>query len=448
MDSAPLIPLLYVWILILGVIVFAVLKRPSCGLTMSYCFQMWMLYWLGALIHVFPWSELPETEYAVLGFQQATWGMAAFLLGLLIASKPLGKAILGKDILEPSGDGSDIEMDMAKARKYVNMGLISYFFIAPTIGRLRGFNALPAATSQMVVSGCCLQAWMVWHKSGKAGLLRVLPQTILIPMVTLIRQGFLSYGVMALSTIMLFIAQFFRPRWLLALAFLVSAYPGLTVYVSYMRDRNDIRAVVWSGQDSSLKDRLATGWHTLSTLDAFDPFNPEHLEYIDGRLNQNGLVGTAVANLADQGGYLHGSTIKDALLAMIPRLIWPSKPMSAGSGNLAARLTGLEFASGTSVGVGPVLEFYGNFGTVGVVLGFFFFGSLIGALDYCAGVGLRLGNWSMFTSFFLVGISCLNVSGSLVEITAGAVAAAVVAYAIRRMERKQQRQFQPAPAMP
>jgi hypothetical protein len=289
---------------------------------------------------------------------------------------------------------------------------------------------------------------MVWRKSGKAGLIHILPQTILIPMVTLIRQGFLSYGVMALATIMLFIAQFFRPRWLLALAFLASAYPGLTVYVSYMRDRDDIRAVVWSGQNNSLRDRLETGWHTLSTMEAFDPYNPSHLEAIDNRLNQNGLVGTAVANLAEQGEFLHGSTIKDALLAMIPRLIWPSKPIGAGSGNLAARLSGLEFAAGTSVGVGPVLEFYGNFGTRGVLLGFFFFGALVGALDYCAGVGLRLGNWSMFTSFFLVGISCLNVSGSLVEITAGALAAAVVAYVIRRMDRKERRQWQAAPALP
>jgi hypothetical protein len=450
-DSAPLVPLLYLWILILGVIVFVVLKRPSCGLAMSYCFQMWMLYWLGALIHVFPWSELPETEYVVLGFQQATWGIAAFAIGLIVASKPLGKAILGKKTPEPTGDGSNIEMDLMKARKYISLGLISYFVLAPTIGRLRGFNALPAAASQLVVSGCCLQAWMVWHRSGKSGLIHTLPQTILIPLVTLVRQGFMSYGVLALSTIMLFVAQFFRPRWLLAAAFLLSAYPGLSVYVSYMRDRNDLRAVVWSGEGSSLSERLAAGWHTISTMEAFDPFNPDHLEYIDGRLNQAGLVGTAVANLASTDGFLHGSTIKDAFLAMIPRLIWPSKPIGAGSGNLASRLTGLEFARGTSVGVGPVLEFYGNFGTIGVLLGFFFFGALVGALDYCAGVSLRLGNWAMFTSFFLVGISCLNVSGSLVEISAGAVASAVVAGAIRRLERKEQRQLHATaviPAMP
>lgn len=407
-----------------------------------------MLYWLGALIHAFPWADLPETDFVVLGFQQATWGLAAFTVGLLVASKSLGKAILGRGVREPAGDGSDVEMDLAKARKYLMLGLVSYFILAPTIGRIKGLNALAAVTSQMVVSGACLQAWMVWHRSGKAGLLRILPQTILIPVVTVVHQGFMSYGILAISTIMLFVAQFFRPRWLLAAGALICVYPGLTAYVTYMRDRADIRAVVWSSEGSSLSERVQTAWHTVTTLEPFDPFKPEHLEAIDGRLNQNGLVGSGVAYLAGAGQFLNGSTIKDALLAMIPRLIWPSKPISAGSGNLATTLTGIDFATGTSVGVGPVLEFYGNFGTKGVLFGFFFFGALIGALDYCAGVALRLGNWAQFTFFFLIGIACLNVGGSLVEITAGAVASGVVGGLVRRMERKEQRRLQAAAALP
>jgi hypothetical protein len=275
---------------------------------------------------------------------------------------------------------------------------------------------------------------MAWHRHGKAGLLHTLPQTLAIPMVTVVGQGFMSYGVLAVSTIMLFVAQFFRPRWILIAGGLVSAYLGLTVYVSYMRDRDEIRGVVWYSEDKSLTTRLQTGWHTVSTLDSFNPKDPDQLGYIDNRLNQNGLVGMAVDNLSGSGEYLKGSSIGDAALAMIPRLIWRDKPIRAGSGNLVSQLTGLEFASGTSVGIGPVLEFYGNFGTTGILIGFFILGTLVGTLDLCAGTYLRLGNWTMFTCYFLVGISCLNVSGSLVEITAGAMASLVVAIVIRRRE--------------
>jgi len=435
MDSDSLPPLLWAWGFIVIPLLYLVVRRPCSGLVASYCFQMWMLYWLGALIHVFPWSELPDTDHVVLGFQQATWGMAAFAAAAIIAGPALGRLMLGKGVPETVPEGFQVEMDPASARRYIKIGLISYFILAPTVGRINGLNGVGAAASQLVVTGCCLQSWIAWQRGGKTALLRTIPQTFLIPMVTLVKQGFMSYGVLAISTIMLFVAQFFRPRWILFVGFAVGAYLGLTVYVSYMRDRTEIRSVVWT-EDRSTRDKIQAGWNTLTTLDAFDPKNQEQLEYIDGRLNQDGLVGTAVDRLSNGGEFLNGATIRDALLGMIPRLLWPSKPIVGGSGNLAATLTGLEFASGTSVGIGPVLEFYGNFGTKGVVLGFFFLGALIGALDFCAGVHLRLGNWTMFTFFFLVGISCLNVSGSLVEITAGAMASLVVATVVRRRERK------------
>jgi hypothetical protein len=446
MDSNSLTPLLWSWVFVLFPLIGWALRRPSSGLVVSYCFQMWMLYWLAALIHALPWAQLPETDLVVLGFQQATWGIAAFAVGAIVAGPALGKAMLGKGVPQTLPEELHVEMDPAVARRYLKMGLISYFILSPTIGRLRGLNAISATAAQLVVAGCCLQSWMAWHRSGKAGLLRTLPQTLLIPAVILVRQGFLSYGVLALSTIMLFVAQFFRPRWILAVGTVIFGYLGLTVYVSYMRDRTDIRSVVWAGETTSLSDKIQAGWHTLTTLEPFDSRNPDHLMYIDGRLNQDGLVGAAVENLSGTGEFRNGSTIVDAILAMIPRLLWPGKPMGAGSGNLASSLTGREFATGTSVGVGPVLEFYGNFGTKGVILEFFFFGVLISALDFCAGVHLRLGNWALFTSFFLVGISCLNVSGSLVEVTMGAMASVAVGAAVRRIERRSARALQPIAA--
>jgi hypothetical protein len=150
-------------------------------------------------------------------------------------------------------------------------------------------------------------------------------------MVVLVKQGFMSYGVLAISTIMLFVAQFFRPRWLLAIGTLACVYPGLSVYVTYMRDRDQIRSVVWS-EDSTLSEKLQAAWHTASNIDLFDPKDPDQLMYIDGRLNQDGLVGAAVENLSGTGEFRNGSTIVEAIVAMIPRLIWPDKPIGAGSG--------------------------------------------------------------------------------------------------------------------
>ena len=130
-------------------------------------------------------------------------------------------------------------------------------------------------------------------------------QTFLIPMVVLVKQGFMSYGVLAISTIMLFVAPFLRPRWLLVVGTLACVYPGLTVYVTYMRDRTEIRSVLWS-ESSTLSERLQTAWHTASNIDLFDPKDSDQLTYIDGRLNQDVLVGTAVDNLSAGGNSCTG----------------------------------------------------------------------------------------------------------------------------------------------
>ncbi len=45
-----------------------------------------------------------------------------------------------------------------------------------------------------------------------------LTPALLIPAATVVVQGFMSYGVIALATIITFCAQFFRPRWILLLS--------------------------------------------------------------------------------------------------------------------------------------------------------------------------------------------------------------------------------------
>ena len=88
-------------------------------------------------------------------------------------------------------------------------------------------------------------------------------------------------------------------------------------------------------------------------------------------MNQNQLVGAAVQYL--ESGYAPfatGDTLIQSALAIIPRAIWPDKPVFAGSPGLVTQYTGIQFAAGTSVGVGQVLEFYINFGSPGVVGGF------------------------------------------------------------------------------
>jgi hypothetical protein len=233
--------------------------------------------------------------------------------------------------------------------------------------------------------------------------------------------------------VLAFVGTFYRPRWHVLIVGLLLVYAGLSVYVSYTRDRNAIRDVVWGG--GGFFERVERVYETATTLEPFDPRDPDHFLRVDRRLNQNLLVGSAVDFLEVNAvrDFGRGQTLWQALIALVPRAVWPEKPVMAGSMTVVSDYTGLQFERTTSVGVGHVMEFYINFGTPGVVLGFLVLGVVVTALDQAAGVRLRRGDWKGFALWFLPGLSMLQVGGSLVELTSSAAAAVIAALIVNRL---------------
>jgi hypothetical protein len=209
------------------------------------------------------------------------------------------------------------------------------------------------------------------------------------------------------------------------------AFLGLSIYVTYMRDRRDIREVVWGGE--SLASRIGRLTETFTEMEWFDLNNIEHLHRVDDRLNQDALVGMAVDNIRSGAVPLaRGGTIADAGLALIPRALWPAKPIVAGSGDLVAAYTGLVVPEGTSVGIGHVMEWYVNFATPGVIIGFMLLGAVTVFVDRSAGRWLYRGDVARFTIWFLPGLSVLQVGGSFVEMMSSGAAALLIGLACAR----------------
>jgi hypothetical protein len=123
----------------------------------------------------------------------------------------------------------------------------------------------------------------------------------------------------------------------------------MSLYVTYMRDRTDIREVVWGGESATARvNRLRD---TFENFELFDIYNVDHLQRVDLRLNQNYLVGMGVKYLQTHPDeFAHGETIWEAVLAPIPRALWPNKPSAAGSGDLVSRFTG-QFRRARGVGI-------------------------------------------------------------------------------------------------
>lgn len=93
-------------------------------------------------------------------------------------------------------------------------------------------------------------------------------------------------------------------------------------------------------------------------------------------------------------------------------------------------VTGITFAEGTSVGAGQVLEFYANFGWLGVVVGFAAFGAILIGLDRGIMRSLNLRDFQGLIKYALPGFALLQPGGNLLEICVAAVAAVLVAHGV------------------
>jgi len=435
MDTSKLAEYLLIWMAVMGLLAVVRSRRntPGTGLTLAYLFNLSLIHWAGAAIYVLPGYRDQNSRFTELGFEQTVYGVAAFAFGSLVFT-PL---LANRGFLRRSPENHQPDSRLPKA--YIAAGVIFYVLSSTFIGRLPTASAIVSTGQELVIAGLCLCCWKARQEGDKRKLAAWLWVALLMPFVTVITQGFLGYGVVAVLIVLIFVSSFVRSPLKIALVGVPVIYLGLTVFVNYMRDRNEIRASVWGGE--SFSDRIDKLTDTIATFEWFDPANQEHLQRIDGRLNQNLLVGAAVARLSETGDYARGETFWDALLAIVPRAIWPDKQIQAGSGDLATRFTGIKFAEGTSVGVGQVMEFYANFGTLGVVIGFMIMGVVVTTLDWQAGERLARSDLHGFVLCFLPGISLLQVNGQLVELTASAAASLVVALSVNRyldrLRRKQ-----------
>jgi hypothetical protein len=422
-----------IWLAI-GVVLFAgrLRVRSGVGLVSAFALQMLILHWLAAAIYLLPWYWNLDVAVVFAGLKESTYAMGGFTVGVLAVTA------WNLRYAQPNAVARDTAADRQFVRLYLGVGVASYFVLAPFFARTATVSAILNTASSCGIVGVALACWNSQHSRNRATLWWWLALAAMLPFVTIAVQGFIGYGLAASVVIFSFVGSFYRPTWKTVLVSVLASYIGMSLYVTYMRDREDIRNVVWGGESASA--RLTRLRETFSDLELFDIHNVEHLQRVDLRLNQNYLVGFAVESLErNQIEFAHGETIWEAMLAPIPRVLWPDKPSAAGSGDLVSRFTGIEFAEGTSVGIGQVMELYVNFATPGVFIGFILIGGLLGHIDARAARYRDAGDWSRFTLWFLPGLGMLQLGGSFVELTSTVGAAVVVALLLNRFAPRARR---------
>jgi hypothetical protein len=405
------------WI-IAGIVLIEFRRRrgiEGSGLLYAHVLTLASLHSLSAVVYLLPAMSQREPDLVALGLMESAYGIAALVAGSLVTTvllvrRPRSTPVMGA--AEPT-----------LALFYIAAGGLSYLMMLIPQLRLPTLRAVISTSQQLMIVGLCLVCWHAWRTGRKRHLLLALGGALGLPFLTIVHSGYLSYGAVATLAVLVFVANLARSRRRVVVTGILVAYVAMSFYVSYMRDRDEIRETVWGGR--SLGDRITKLLDTFESFEWFDVSDPFHLTLVDIRLNQNTLVGAAVVRLGETGDFAYGSTLFEAVLALVPRAVWPDKPVSAGSGDLVSRFTGLRFGEDTSVGVGQVMEFYVNFGTPGVVVGFLVLGAFMTWLDWRARQCLDTEDWRGFGRWYLVGLSFLQSGGSLIDVFASAGAAVV-----------------------
>lgn len=392
--------------------------RFSLGLPLAYLAGLLLIHVPGASIFLFTNAFDFNKSVIEIGIRLAAIGSLCFVAGVVVAR------LLNRK--RPA-------YVYVERREFWYFCLIGGLIVSFGLGFLSDLPSLRAAIDR----GSAL--WMLGALSGlRWALSRVNVKamatwavaTMIYPVLILLLGGFMSYGSAAVINVASALVVSARNTLKLAAVGTLTAFLGLTIFVNYFQHRNEYRDVAWSG--AGFGTRVDAVVDMFSNFHWFDPNDDSQLDALDKRLNQNYFVGMAALRLQqEQVDYLYGRSIWEGVEALIPRALWPDKPIYGGSGHIVADMTGLHLNEDTSWGVGNVMELDINFGTSGVAIGFLILGFLLGWLDYKAAYADARGDLGKLMLFFLLGVALIQPGGSIVEISGGAAAAAVAAFVWR-----------------
>jgi hypothetical protein len=413
--------LMMLWLLLLAALMVLVVGKSGSGgaLTLAYFLGESLIHVPGCLAYLgsaYIGSQMGNVgfENTIRGFELTLIGMMAFIAGAFVVPLAYGRP--------PRKDTS------AYARMFDRLGwrlilggFFAYFVLLPVAGFVPSLVAIVSSLATMLILGIWLRLYASHIAHDRWAMIQTMSLLPLLPLGTLVTAGFIGYGVNWILSVLSFHYVIARRRMWFYLAAPLAVFLGLSFFVSYMGQRTGIRDVVWV-QNAGLFDRLERVGAIATDFQLLDVDDSKHASALLGRLNQNYLVGAGIIrHEAGGSSFVYGDTIP--WWALIPRAIWPSKPDVGGGGDLVSKFTGIAFARGTSVGVGQVLEFYMNFGNVGVILGFFALGVVLMWLDRNIMIALGTGDTGKLALSALPGLALLEPGGNLLEILVATAAA-------------------------
>jgi hypothetical protein len=391
----------------------------SLGLPIAYLFSLLLIHVPGAYVYLISDYDLINFDFVQTGIRFTAIASVSFVAGAWT--------------VQLSSTRSPSAQAKIDDRKFSLFCLFGGWLVTYALGSFQHISSIGAAMDR--AGGLWMLGVMLGLRAAvkRSDLIMIgmwLAALAVYPALMLLLGGFLSYGSAAAIIVLSVLTISVEKGWKVIIGLIVGVYLGLNVFVNYFSHRESVRQEVWGG--APLLQRIDATLGIYREFEWFDSRNKQQVEAIASRLNQNYFAGLAAARI-DEGrvDYLWGRSLSEGLMALIPRALWPDKPVFGGSPKIVSEMTGLKLVETTSFGIGNVMEFQINFGIPALVIGFFLLGLSLRALDRYAAVSLRRANFGGTITSFLVGVTLIQPNGSVVEMAGGSAAALVAAFGWR-----------------
>ena len=330
----------------------------SFGLPIAYLFSLLLIHVPGAYAHLIGGDSLFDSDLVGVGIRLTAIGAVCFVAGAWLDTR------FSRERPQERGTAENLhhfEMFCLVGGWIFTYGL-SFLILIPT------FGAAVEKGGAVWMLGVLLGLQSAARRRDAKWAAFWFGTLIFYPVMGLLMGGFLSYGSKAVIIVMSVFFISIRGVGKIVAGTLLAVYVGLSIFVNYFQHRSDIRDSVWGG--ARFEERIDVSLDIVREFEWLDLSREAHLNAFDQRLNQNYFAGLAAVRIDEgQVDYLYGRSLWEGAMSLVPRYVWPDKPVFGGSGQIVAEMTGLILNEETSFGVGNVMEFHINFGILGVVLG-------------------------------------------------------------------------------
>lgn len=394
-------------------------KGESLGIPIAYLFALLFIHVPGAIAHLVGGDYLPEPEATEIGIRYTSIGAIAFVVGVMGVGA----------ISDSRRRKGPMQVPGTERHRFAVFCLVAGLLVTYTLRLVINIPSIGAVIEKgggIWVLGVLLGLQSAVRRGDGRQIAFWIAAMAVYPVLTLILGGFLSFGSTPVIIILSALAISTRSSWRVGIGLTVVSLIFFTMFLSYFQSRDQIRDAVWGGAD--LKDRISESAVIVTGMELFDHENPEHLDALDRRLNQNFFVGRADQRIrSGTVDFLYGRSFWEGAISLVPRIIWPSKPVYGGSPETVMAMTGFVVNEWTSYGIGNVMEFHINFGMPSLIIGFLLLGLLLGWLDRNASRRIMGGEWGRALLYFAPAAAMIHPNGSLVELVSGGAAAYVAA---------------------